>query len=513
MNPIGSSSYISPRWLLWAAAAGAIFASPAHAILVNKYTFNDSTANDSVGGQNGTIVDPGAPTATFTGGALNLTANGTGGTVASSNQNFTLATATGAYVDLPNGVFHNAVISTDGGAPFGAVSLEIWATPQENRNWARLVDMGTSDGGEDTSGGAPNSSYVIMLPQNGINGRAAASTHSAAGEPFAFGPAALAPNIRHHMVATFDQNDQGGGARPNGTLSLYIDNAAPVLAQIQPGLFLDLITDDNNWLGRAQWPDPLYDGLIDEFRIYNHALTAAEVAANFTAGPEPVPLPVLVVNRSTGAVSLANQTTGGIQLKGYSITSAGGGLNPATWVSIDAGAFDPDGTWTAQSSTSTNLTESVTGGNLNGGTIAAGTSAGIGAPWIKTPIQDLAFSFTLGDGSTATGQIQYTGDPLARSDLNGDGAINAADWALFVPNSFTTFAADTAVAAYRKGDLDGDKDNDYADFKLFKADYSAVNGAAAFAALTGVVPEPSAGILAVAGSLALGAARRRRAAA
>jgi hypothetical protein len=41
-----------------------------------------------------------------------------------------------------------------------------------------------------------------------------------------------------------------------------------------------------------------------------------------------------------------------------------------------------------------------------------------------------------------------------------------------------------------KGDVDGDLDSDFADFRLFKADYVAIHGEAAFAALVGV-PEPS----------------------
>jgi len=505
MNPLGCSSYTPVFKLVCMAAALAAFASPARAVLVNKYTFNNNTANDSVGTAHGTVVDN-TGISTYTGGAINLSANGTGGTVAGSNQDFSLPTTVGAYVDLPNGVFTSAVTS----GTFGQVTLEIWATPQENRNWARLVDMGTSDGGEDVSGGGPNSSYVIMLPQNGINGQAAASTHNGAGEPFAFAGAPLTPNVRHHMVATFDQLDDAGGANPDGTLKLYVNNGAAIAVPFAPGFALDLVNDVNNWLGRAQWPDPLFDGLIDEFRIYNHALTAGDVSASFTMGPDPAPLPVLVVDRTTGAISLANQSAGNIQLKGYSISSAAGSLNPATWTSIDAGnTFDPNGTWTAGSSTSLQIAESVTGGTLDGGSLAASSSRGIGTPWVKTPFQDLLFSFTLGDNSTATGQIQYTGAAAARSDLNGDGAINVADWSLFVPNSFTAFPADTAVAAYQKGDLDGDKDNDYADFKLFKTDYIAVNGAAAFAALAGAVPEPGSMALAALASLALIGARRR----
>ena len=124
----------------------------------------------------------------------------------------------------------------------------------------------------------------------------------------------------------------------------------------------------------------LFNGLIDEFRIYNLALTAGEVASSFTTGPDPAPLPVAVVNRDTGAISIANQSGSGIQLKGYSITSAGARKACNVDV-IDAGdAFDNNGVWTTQSLTTTNITESVTGGTLDGGTLAASTSRGIRRP-------------------------------------------------------------------------------------------------------------------------------------
>lgn len=504
MNSLGLSPKSAAARLLLAAGALATVAAPVDAATPkHKYTFNQGNVFDTGSSptpQNGTVVDN-TGISKYTGGALDLTQNNN----ANSNQNFALGTTVGAYVDLPNGVFTSAVTS----GTYGQVTLEIWATPQENRNWARLVDFGTSVGGENASTGGGTTSYVLMVPQQSINGQASASTHSTAGaENFAHSGAALPVGVKSHMLVTLDQLDTTAG--PNGTLKLYVNNSAPVVVEITPGVDLEFINDNNNWLGRAQWGDPLFDGLIDEFRIYDTALTAAEVAASFAAGPEPAPLPVLTVNRTTGAISLANQSGGAINVKGYSITSAGGSLNPATWTSIDAtNVFDPNGTWTASSSTNLNIAESVTGGVLDGGTIAANGSATIGPAWRRTPVEDLAFSFTLGDGTTGTGQIQYTGDAAKRSDLNGDGLVNAADWALFVPNSFTTFAADPAVTAYLKGDLDGDKDNDYADFKLFKADFIAVNGEAAFAALGAAVPEPATLALGGLAAAALVAARRR----
>jgi hypothetical protein len=133
----------------------------------------------------------------------------------------------------------------------------------------------------------------------------------------------------------------------------------------------------------------------------------------------------------------------------------------------------------------------VTGGTLDGGSLAAAASRSIGTPWLRTPFEDLVFEYTLGDNSTGFGVVQYSGTAPIRSDLNGDGQINVADWTIFIANGYTNLSTETAVGAYRRGDLDGDRDNDIFDYRLFKADYVAANGAGAFAALEAAVPEPA----------------------
>jgi hypothetical protein len=502
MTAVGLSPRSAYRLMLAAGALAVGVAPVVAATPKHQYTFNQGNANDSVGGMHGVVVDN-TGISSYTGGALDLSQNNGAG----SNQDFSNPATVGAFVDLPNGLFTGAVTS----GTYGAVTLEIWATPQENRNWARLVDFGSSEGGEGFSTGGNGQSYVIMVPQRDGNGQAGASAHSSANaENFAYAGFPLPTGVRSHMVAVYDQNNTTAGL--DGTISLYVNNGPVVQAPIPAGMFLDFINDNNNWLGRAQWPDPLFDGLIDEFRVYDTALSAADVAASYAAGPVPAPVPVLTVNRSTGVISLSNQSGGGINVTGYSITSAGGALNPATWTSIDAGnIFDPNGTWTTSAATATTIAESVTGGTLDGGTIAGNSSAAIGAAWLKTPVQDLAFTYSMPGGITGAGQVVYTGTAPQRSDLNGDGVINAADWALFLPHSATAFPADLAVAAYLKGDLDGDKDNDFNDFRLFKADFIAANGEAAFAALGVAIPEPATLALGGLASLALVAARRRAA--
>jgi hypothetical protein len=479
----------------------------ASAALVNKYTFNNGNANDSVGGQHGTLVDN-THLALFSGGMIDLSGNSA---TTGSNQNFALPTTAGAYVDLPNGVFTSAVT----GGTYGAATLEIWFKVSQNHTWAEVYSFGRSRDGENTSVSGDNSDYIALIPRSGP-GDFRATTRSASN---AEGPAIMTPgaaplNTMQHVVFVLDQNDTNGGLNLNGTATLYLNNGAPVKAAIQP--FIDLIGgvesgDYNNWLGRSPWPDTLFDGSIDEFRIYDHALTSGEVGTSFTNGAEPAILPKLVVNRGTGEVRITNASGSDIQLKGYSVTSAAGALNSALWTSIDAGnVFDNNGTWTAQSATSLNLTESVTSGTLDGGTLLANNFRAIGTPWYKTPTEDLIFSFTRGDNSTGFGLVEYTGTPIGRSDFNGDGTVNAADWTMFAPNAYTNISGETRVGAFRKGDTDGDFDNDLRDYQNFKRDFMALNGAAAFAALPGAVPEPGTfALLAMAGGLLFAGSRQR----
>jgi hypothetical protein len=489
MNDNGRTTFATVCQLALAVGALAVWQSPAWAqpTPIHMYTFNDNSAMDSIGTAHGTVVDN-TGISTYTGGALDLRANNGAG----SGQDFSQPETVGAYVDLPNGVFTSAI---DGGT-LGTASLEMWFTTQDNRGWAEAASFGNSAGGEDISDG--NGSYVALIPQSGTNPpefRATTRDAGAGSEVWINNTTPLSPlptGAKQHVVWTFDHLDTSGGTFPNGTSRLYLNGVDQGSAEIQGFLDSTTLNDVNNWLGRSQWGDPLYDGTIDEFKIYDVALTPGDVA--LLPDPEEAPLPVLVVDRDTGAISLANQTAGNVQVKGYSITSAAASLDPANWMTIDTGSFDPDGTWTAESVTSTDITESVSGGVLDGGTLAPAASQGIGTPWLKTPFEDLVFEFTLGDGTTGFGAVQYTGNdgmPFDRSDLNGDGDVNVADWSLFLPNSFTTFPGETAVGAYLKGDLDGDMDNDYADFQLFKADFIAANGEAAFAQLVGNVPEPS----------------------
>jgi hypothetical protein len=123
---------------------------------------------------------------------------------------------------------------------------------------------------------------------------------------------------------------------------LYLQGAQVATGMIDPAFNLNAIIDNNNWLGRSQWPDPIFDGSFNEFRIYDHALTAAEVTASFNTGADPVPLPTLIVNKNTGAVAIRNLSPSPVEIDYYEISSAMSALNPAqgTWNSLSDQGID-----------------------------------------------------------------------------------------------------------------------------------------------------------------------------
>jgi hypothetical protein len=212
--------------------------------LAHRYSFT-ADASDSEGGANGTL----------SGGAV----------IANSN---VVLNGSSAFVDLPNNLFTN----------LNSVTFEAWFTDNGGGGWARVWDFGNSSGGEGNQGGG--TSYMFLSVPSGFGGvRGAYNLGS--GEEVVDYAARPAIGLEHHVVWTQDSNAQ--------TAKIYLDGA--LVAENDSFTFTpaQITSTVNDWLGRSQYNDPYFYGSIDEFRTYNAALSAAEVAQNFQLGPNVSP--------------------------------------------------------------------------------------------------------------------------------------------------------------------------------------------------------------------------------
>ena len=213
-----------------------------------------------------------------------------------------------------------------------------------------------------------------------------------------------------------------------------------------------------------------------------------------------VPALELEVDRGTGALRIVNRTGGPVAFEGYSVRSNVDALDPsdATWWSIadrgdadSGGAIDPSSQWTELSDPTKQTDLSEADLDRGVGTVLAPGSETTLSPaggWISNPEEDVAFEYLSGS-EVVQGIVRYSGDRLAVGDLNRDGAIDGADFAIVAAHQFTDLSSFGATQAYLRGDLTRDGQNDYADFVQFRTVYDAVHGEGALAQL--VVPEPT----------------------
>jgi hypothetical protein len=209
-----------------------------------------------------------------------------------------------------------------------------------------------------------------------------------------------------------------------------------------------------------------------------------------------------VINRNTGAITLTNNTGAAISLKSLTISSANGAIAPTSLTPI-TGHYDLSGdhsvdnnnNWTITSAAGnhTLFSESSAG---DPGTLTVGQQITLSPTggWIPSPTEDLIISLVNSANTVVNASMAYAGNggvPFSRSDLNFDGVLTAADWSIFTSYAATSMAGLSKAQSYGRGDLDGDGDNDYSDFKLFKADYTLAHGAGSFEAMLASVPEPS----------------------
>jgi hypothetical protein len=237
-------------------------------ILAHRYSFNEAAgatiAADSVGAANGSL----AGSASFTGnGKLNFP-------------------GTGGYVNLPNGLISGLT----------NLSIEAWVTWNGGAINQRIFDFGDNSNGENNQG--TGLTYIMLTPQNndGVP-RFAISTNSGGGEMATMGTNALSVGQQTYIAITYNF-----GA---GTSALYVNGQ-----RVRTGVAmipLRAINDINDWLGRSNWPDPAFNGQLDEFRIYSGVLSDSQVAASYTNGPDATlgGRPTLRATRAGNTIQLA----------------------------------------------------------------------------------------------------------------------------------------------------------------------------------------------------------------
>jgi alpha-L-arabinofuranosidase len=214
--------------------------------LAHRYSFNETSgstnAADSVGGSawNGTLPNGGV----FTNGQLGLTA--------SSQQ----------YVKLPAGIISNyPAVTIDAWAGFGTLPANCFFYGLGNTN------------------GANGISYIFCQPRNG---RIAITATNNSGEqnsiPNPSGNWSGLTNL--HVTAVYNP--------PAGYLALYT-NGVLVSQNNAVTVPFTSVNAIINYIGRSLYSaDSYMDVSLDEFRIYNGALHADEIAASQILGPNQV---------------------------------------------------------------------------------------------------------------------------------------------------------------------------------------------------------------------------------
>jgi DNA gyrase inhibitor GyrI len=265
--------------------------SPALGSLVHRYSFGESggaTVADAVGGPvwNGTLPNGG----TLSGGQL------------------ALASASQQYVSLPPGIVSSLSNAT----------IMAWVNLASVTYWSRIFDFGN-----DTT------TYLYLTPRTGFDytARFAITTSGAGGEQKIFGNLAVSPSGWHQVAVTLN----------GGTGILYVDGVG---IGTNSGLTLkpsSLGATTHNYLGRSQsGTDPYLNGSLDEFRIYNVALSSAEIAATSALGPDQL--------LSTNPPALSVGLTGTNLVISWPVASAGYTLQSCTnlswggWVNVTSPA-------------------------------------------------------------------------------------------------------------------------------------------------------------------------------
>lgn len=225
-----------------------------------------------------------------------------------------VAGVTGQALDF-DGTSNYATLGTLYGQIYKSFTVSAWVWWDGGNAHQRIFDFGNGTG-----------EYLFLTPSNGSVMRFGIKEANSSEQFVA--TTALPIGQWQHVAVTFSGN----------TATIYVNGVAKAS---NTGITLSPanIALLRNYIGKSQWPDPLFNGRIDDFRLYNYALSSSEMTTLFNAAPAIVPSAVTGVPTSSKvtlhwnpSVNAATYTVKRGTVSGGPYTTIASGLTSANYV-------------------------------------------------------------------------------------------------------------------------------------------------------------------------------------
>jgi Concanavalin A-like lectin/glucanases superfamily len=316
-------------------------------------------------------------------------------------------TAAASYIELPP----NLLLG------YSSIVLEAWYTDMcgdgtaPNRNWARIWDFGNGQGINlfltPFVGGQVDTMRAVLNTNN--NGE------------WTLNCIRPLTNVEHHVAFMIDSTNRLATLWVDGQLVSYNRNFLTRPRDMGPTA--------NDWLGRSQYPDPFFQGSIDEFRIYNGTIDPLQIAIDYVTGPNSV-----VQNpgalASVALLLTTNMVAGNPQNASVTATFASVANVPVTtlatnWTTSDAtiARIDQNGRITAIGAGFASISVTYRGVTANATVIVS--------PAPPPPILSHRYSFDTGD-ATDTGVIGGANGTAVGAPTFANGMVTIPDNASYV---------------------------------------------------------------------------------